>query len=109
VIIGSVVLTSAAQAHELHPQLEQKPAKLVLNKDILVLSADERSAWVHGAMAQMVQVYARVDPQISACLTAWAFGDGNGLTAVTGFQEAYPNELATVTLLAVAAQACPDI
>ena len=96
-------------AGDLHPILGQTPPREVLNRDILTLPSRERTAWIHGAMSQMVQVYAHVKPDAAQCLSAWGFDRGNGLYVVSQYMKSYPDQLASVTMLAIAQKACSDI
>ena len=93
----------------LHPTLGKTAPRDIRNRDISALPEREQAAWVHGAMSQMVQVYADVNPEGAKCLSAWAFDRGNGVEVVTKYIAALPDELASVTILAVAKKACTEI
>ncbi len=93
----------------LHPVLGKSPPTEIRSQDVLELPENERSAWIHGALSQMIQVYARERPVVSRCVSDWAFEQGDGAEAIEAFLKDYKDELATVTILAVARQACPDI
>lgn len=108
-LLASGAETAMAEEAALHPVLGKTPPRELLNKDILALPERERAAWIHGAMSQMVQVYARVDMDIAQCLSAWAFDRGDGLEAVSNYIGAFPDQLGSVTILAVSRKACPQI
>lgn len=103
----TMVGSAGAAEEELHAALGKRPPREVLNREISALSAQERSVWIHGALSQMVQVFASLEPETAQCLSAWAFDRGDGLEAISAFFTAYPEQLATVTISAVALQACP--
>jgi hypothetical protein len=105
--IGFGTAPTFAQQIDLHPTLQKQPPRIVLNKDITALAHGEQTEWIHGAVAQMVQVYAGTNHDVAQCLSAWAFDKGNGLQTTAQYVEAYPEQLASVTVAAVAGKACP--
>lgn len=94
-----------AQA-QVHPVLGKTPPQDVSNKDVLALPEREQQAWLHGAVTQMIVIYAEFDQEKSGCLTDWAFLQGNGLEVLLQYMERYPEEPAFSVIYAVANRVC---
>ncbi|MEM8987400.1 MAG: hypothetical protein AAGC95_11830 [Pseudomonadota bacterium] len=108
ITFGSVCLASDDQP-ELHPVLGKKPPREVLNKDILNLTQEEGSAWVHGAVAQMATVLARIDVATARCVRDWYFEDGDGAKVLPNVMKQFPDTAATATIATLASRACPKL
>lgn len=97
----------AGDDETLHPTLGTKPPREVLNRDILNLTQEEGSAWVHGAVAQMAHILVRHNPERSRCIMAWFFEGGDGAEQVPYIMKQIPDTTATSTVIAITEKACP--
>ncbi|RFB06217.1 hypothetical protein [Parvularcula marina] len=105
------LLIGPAQAQEpvRHPVIGDKPARELLNSDLLALPDRERQAWVHGAVTMMAQTVAKDQPELSGCLSDWFTGDHNGQQRVKEVMELHPSTQATATVYAVARFGCDGL
>lgn len=99
---GDVLADDSAR----HPVIGDKPARELLNADLLALPKTERQAWIHGAAAQMVQVLAPRDPALARCASDFFVTFQTGQEETAKVMVVYPDKQATVTLMAVTATAC---
>ena len=105
------LLIGPAQAQEpvRHPVIGDKPARELLNSDLLALPDRERQAWVHGAVTMMVQTMAISDRDIAGCLTKWFTEGGDGQRRVYEVMELRPDGHATGTIYAVGKFGCEGL
>ena len=72
-------------------QILEATPRDVLSLDIMALPGDQRSLWLHGAMAQMTQTLAGLDDAYGKCAYDWYFRGGNGPDFVLEALGRYPN------------------
>lgn len=96
------------RASTVHPVLETRPPRDVLNSDLLALPDRERQAWIHGAMSQMVHALADQDSPLGQCALDWYFDAGNGVETIEAAIRRYPDQPPTGTILALLNRICPD-
>lgn len=87
--------------------LGKRPPREVLNKDIVDLTPEEGSAWVHGAVAQMAHILVQHEPERSRCIMAWFFESGDGAEQLPYIMKELPDAHATSTIITVVERACP--
>lgn len=100
-------ISPANAADDLHPVIQNRPPREVMNADILALPAQERQAWLHGAVAMTAQVLAGKDAGASKCVMEWYFETGVGVETIPKVQQRFPEAPATATILTLARRVCP--
>lgn len=105
------LLIGPAQAQEpgRHPIIGDKPARELLNADLLALPDRERQAWVHGAVTMMAQTVAKNQPELSGCLTQLFIVEDVGQARVEEVMRLRADQLATATIYAVARLGCEGL
>lgn len=100
--------TTVTAENTVHPVLETRPPREVLNSDLLALPERERQAWIHGAVAQMATVLASKDAVTTRCVMDWYFNVGNAAETIPQVMRRFPDAPASATILSLARRVCPD-
>lgn len=101
--------TGKAAEEDRHPVIGDKPARELLNSDLLALPDRERQAWVHGAVTMMAQTVSMKDRGVAGCLGNWFTGESVGQIRLTEVMKEYPEQPATSTVYAVARLGCEGL
>lgn len=109
IAIPAVDAQTRTQSDTVHPVLQVRPPRDVLNSDLLDLSERERRAWIHGAVAQMTQTLSELNAEAGRCVLYWYFEEGNGPESIPLAMEKFPDAPATATIWALARRACPQL
>lgn len=106
-VIGSIAVAEDSLVR--HPVIGDKPARELLNSDLLDLPEKERQAWVHGAATMAAQMVATERPELAGCILNWFTGEGNGQERLSEIMSLFPEKHATSTVFAVGKMACSDL
>lgn len=109
-VVIAVIMAPTAHADSaaLHPELGQKPAREVLNKDIMELPERERQAWIHGAISGAASALIGQDIEQGHCMAAYYY-ERDGLDVLKIVMAENPDYPAITAIIAVANQVCEGL
>lgn len=106
-LVSGSARVASAQSVDVHPDIGTKPPREMLNKDLSALPIKEQQAWMHGAVSQAITVLSHDNKPLSACISEWYFGNGNGAATLAEGVRRYPDMATAPMVWVVAQRACP--